>query len=197
MSTRFLFLPSAIAIVLGSLFLTSMQTASTCNLSRPVLQGDSIPNNYYISDSFFAPYSLKSSSKKNHTRTWMNPDTKGMYKTMNDIRYRYASAEQAAEDFESNLQLHSEGAQEIHPAIKIPGTSHLHIYKESKKMKELNKAFGLSDLRFYYFLFLVDNVYIKVFLSVDQSVSIKEASVFAVEAANSVQRALGNSMGSR
>jgi hypothetical protein len=178
------------ALIISYSFISKNEVAS----ERPNRQliYDSIPANYYISEDFFGPYSLKSSKKTNHMHVWNNPDTKGMYRTVNDIRYRFENADRAAADFDKNLEVYSEGGREIHPAIKISGSTHLHIYTESKKMESLLKGFGLSDTRFYYFLFLMDNVYVKVYLSVDKSISVKQASLFAIEAARSVQNATGN-----
>jgi hypothetical protein len=158
---------------------------------KPETLSDSIPDSYFISSDFFETYSLKATKKNSHMRVWDNPDKKGFYRTVNDIRFKFDNAEKAGEDFDKNLESNSEAGRELHPGIKIPGTTHLHVFKESKAMEDRLKTFGVKDVRFYYFLFLVDNVYAKVFLTVDKSISVKGASVFAAEAAKRINAALG------
>ncbi len=156
----------------------------------PKIRHDSIPDNYFIPDSFCEKFDLQLKSRYHpNMRVWFNPAKNAKYITVNDIRVGFETKGKAVKFFKKNLKSNAENALEIYPKINIPGTKDLHIFRESDAMAKANKLSNINQ-RYYFFLYLVDYVYVKVFVAASPETTLEEASVFAIEAANSVKRNL-------
>jgi len=155
------------------------------------IKHDSIAPYFFVADTFMAQNGLQLKSDENpHMRVWYNPLKTSKYKTVNDIRIGFENHKAALKFFKKNLKGNSENGTEIHPSLVIPGISDLHVYKESDQMVKDNKVSGLNQ-RYYFFLFLVDYVYVKVFVATDTSTTVEEAAVFAKEAAKTMHLVFG------
>jgi hypothetical protein len=157
--------------------------------TKDKINQDSVPQSYFIRDDFFVKYDMDQKASNNpFMHVWISPVKNSKFSTINDIRLSFANKHKALAFFKKNLAANSENATEIHPGITIQGTQELHIYKESDAMAIQNKKDGYN-LRYYFFLFLVDKVYVKVFVSANIETTVQDASIFAIEAAKTVQLA--------
>ena len=152
---------------------------------------EQIADNLFIADAFFVKYNLTLGPRTSpHIRDWSTIDRTSKIGVVDDVRWEFDNAEKAAEYHAKNLKVNSESGLEIQAKIYIPGALNLHIYRESKSITDLNKEMGI-DTKEFYFLFTIDKVVAKVFVSVNGDVSVNDASVFAIEAAKTIKKALG------
>jgi hypothetical protein len=152
---------------------------------------DSIPPNFFLPDSFLVNYNLQLKSDANpNMRVWKNPLKGSQIFILNDIRLGFKNEKKAVAFLKKNLAENSENGIEIQTGIKIPGTQELRIFRENDKVALANNKAGYN-VRCYFFLFVVDYVYVKIFLTTDSKTTVEEASVFAQEAARDLHLALG------
>jgi hypothetical protein len=151
---------------------------------------EKVSENLFIEDAFFKQFNLEPavrSSQKIHD--WTSMDENNKYAVVNDIRWEFDTHDQALDYHKKNLSVNSQKGVELHPRISIPGVEELHIYKESTSIENLNKDLGINTMEYCY-LFVVDKVVAKVWVKVNGNVRVDEASVFAREAAKTIQKAL-------
>jgi hypothetical protein len=152
---------------------------------------DKIADNLFIADAFFAKYNLTLGPQTSpHIKDWSSMDRANKFGVVDDIRWEFDDAAKAADYHAKNLKVNSESGLEIQSRIYIPGVMNLHVYRESKSITDLNKEMGI-DTKEFYFLFTIDKVVAKVFVSVNGDVSADDASVFPKEAAKTIKKALG------
>jgi hypothetical protein len=152
---------------------------------------DSIPPGYFISDTFFGRYNLVLKDAYNpNMRVWARASANGKYYTVNDIRLNFPNQRKAIKYFRKNLVINSEHAVEIHPVIIIPGVEELHVFKESDAMVKSIMAKGVN-MHYFFYLFVIDHVYAKVFVAANPETTPEEASLFAKQAAVTILKATG------
>jgi hypothetical protein len=178
-----------LSFVLFSGFISTINIQPHADFSQnklPKIKPDSIPPDYFIPDSVFTQYNMELNSKDNpNMKVWISPSKEAKFLMVNDIRIGFANRTKAKSFFRKNLKTNSENALEIHPGIEIPGTKELHIFKESDEMARADRKNGII-VHYYFFLFLVDHIYIKVFVETSPGTSVQESSLFANAAARSV-----------
>jgi hypothetical protein len=153
---------------------------------NPQVRGEgheTVSEKLFIPDAFFVKYNPR-------IHDWTNMDDNNKYGVVNDIRWEFDKAEQAMDYHKKNLSVNSQKGVELHAKIAIPGAEELHIYKEAASIEKLNKDMGINTMEYCY-LFVVNKVVAKVWVKVNGNVSVEEASLFAREAAKTIQLAIG------
>jgi len=178
--------------LLGAMFVFCFSTIAIAQKVKENSDGlETIPDNLFIPDAYFTKYKLELQERSNaHIKDWSTIDRTAKIGVVDDDRWEFKDAEEALAWHKKNLTVNSESGAEIKDRVYIPGAQDLHIYRESKSITDLNKSMGI-DSKEYYFLFAIDKVVLKVFVSVNGNVSLDDASVFAKEAARNVRNALG------
>jgi hypothetical protein len=152
---------------------------------------ETVPEKLFIDDAFFTKYKLEQAVRSNQKiHDWTSMDETNKYVVVNDIRWEFDKPEQALDYHRKNLSVNSQKGVELHPRISIAGVEELHVYKESASIENLNKDLGINTMEYCY-LFVVDRVVAKIWVKVNGNVSVEEASLFAREAAKTIQKALG------
>ncbi len=144
----------------------------------------------YISDEFCATRGLKPGQTNDVLRVWnggMNAGEK--ISRLVDIRYYFATQEEAVSYLESNIGRLSEGGDPVESKIQVPGAANLKIFDEGAAGRKMNKALGLES-HSYFFLFTVKNYVCKVFFMADKDITLGYATDFAVEAAKRLNAVL-------
>jgi len=186
-----LFRYSAVLVVSGLLLVSFSSESSTYAVKGNPDGLDKIPDNLFIPDAFFTKYNLEMAPQSNvHIKDWSTIDRTARIGVVDDVRWEFNNAEEAMAYHKKNLGVNSESGIEIHDRVYIPGAQELHIYRESKSITDLNQSMGI-DTKEFYFLFVIDKVVAKVFVTVNGDATIDDASVFAKEAAKDIRNALG------
>ena len=182
----------AVAFFVSGLFLVSFSSETRSYAVKGNPDGlDKIPDNLFIPDAFFVKYNLKMAPQSNlHIKDWSTPERTAEIGVVDDVRWEFNNADEAMAYHKKNLVVNSENGVEIKDGVYIPGAEELHIYRESKSITDLNQNMGINTKEFY-FLFVIDKVVAKVFVTVNGNVSLNDASVFAKEAAKDIRNALG------
>ena len=187
-----LYRSSAALFVISLLLFFSFSSLTVSHTPKGNPDGlETIPDNLFIPDVFFTKYKLELQERSNaHIKDWSTIDRSAKIGVVDDVRWEFKDAEEAMAWHKKNLNVNSESGTELKDKMYIPGAQDLHMYRESKSITDLNKSMGI-DSKEYYFLFAMDKVVVKVFVTVNGEVSLDEASAFAKEAAKSVRTALG------
>lgn len=179
----------SLLLIVGLLIYSNTSSYSSVPGSR-VQKRDSIPDSYFIPITFMSVFDLREQPSGNeHMHIWNSENKDAAIVKVNDIRIAFDTRAKARKFFKKHLTENSENSLEIHPGFGIPGADMLHVYKESDAMAKLNRQVNVN-LHYYFFLFLVDRVYVKVFIAASPETTIQEVKTFAVEASNDVKRNL-------
>jgi len=187
-----LYRSSAFFFISAFLLVFTLTSLSVSNVPKGNPDGlENITDNLFIPDAFFTKYKLELQERSNvHIKDWSTIDRTAKFGVVDDVRWEFKDADEAMAWHKKNLKVNSESGEELKDKMYIPGAQELHMYRESKSITDLNKSMGI-DSKEYYFLFAMDKVVVKVFVTVNGEVSLEDASVFAKEAAKSVRTALG------
>jgi hypothetical protein len=100
-----------------------------------------------------------------------------------DIRWRFKNNKEALAFHRKYINVNAEDGREIKDYhFTIPGAKELRVFRESAAITDLAKQQKM-DPSFYYYIFVVDNYVVKVFVNGKSNLSVDGASVFAKEAA--------------
>jgi hypothetical protein len=147
---------------------------------------DTLSDGMYIDSTFMMHYNLKNIPQSlKRLKAWENPqfyDSKDFIKVC-DIRWKFNSNAEAESFYTKFMAQNSENGEEITDSgIKIDGVSDLRIFREGAGMRKMINSMG-KPMNFYYFLFVVNNCVAKVFVCTKPDIKVKDACVFAYEAA--------------
>ncbi len=182
---------AAALIITGAMLVSFSSQPATYALKGNPDGLDKIPDNLFIPDAFFRKYNLQLAPQANaHIKDWSTLERTAEVGVVDDVRWEFNTAEEAMAWHKKNLTVNSENGVQINDKIYIPGAQDLHIYRESKSITDLNQSMGI-DTKEFYFLFVINKVVAKVFVTVNGNSSINDALVFAKEAAKDIQNALG------
>lgn len=147
---------------------------------------DSLGDGAYLDSVFMGQYSLTSGvTSLKSMRVWNNPsfyDSKDFIRIC-DIRWKFKSNAEAEAFHKKFIIQNAENGEEITDSrIKIDDVSDLRIFREGAGMRKMMNQVG-TPMNFYYFLFVVDKYVAKVFVCTKPNSKVKDAYVFAREAA--------------
>ena len=153
---------------------------------------DSLTQSMYFDSTFCSTYHLKNITKQfTRMNVWQNniADTEDFIRVC-DIRWRFKNHSEALTFHKKYISVNSEGGEEIKKAnISIDKITELRVFRESAEMRKMNEALG-GTMYFYYYLFVVDNVMAKVFVSSKKNITTERAAIFAKEAARRLNESL-------
>jgi hypothetical protein len=149
---------------------------------------DSVRAVFFTPESFFTAYHLKSvHSSLPNMKKWDTDDLDARINTVCDIRWEFDDNKKAMDYHRTNLIRNSENGEEIKLDLTMKGAEDVHVYNEGEAGARMLNAVGLGGkFHQYYYLFVVKNIAVKVFVMSKSEVTAKEAAVFAGEAAKTV-----------
>jgi hypothetical protein len=181
-----------IALLLNSLFLYAQNSGEA-----PLIKSRLEAPDLFISGSFFATYNLiEDNSKLNdHSVKWIKEKDKNtvLFKDVSDVRFILKDRNGADSFIQKYLTVLSEDGIEItNHNINLKNVTNLKVYNTGKKILDIYKLLK-TPVQHYYFVFSIDNVVVKQFVSTDENTTVTQASVIATEATRVVQEYLNKS----
>lgn len=134
----------------------------------------------FIKEAFFSKHGLKKGQVEKDFIVWNNEKNDKIQRVV-DIRWVFATHEEALKYHELNLKENSENGQEIMLKSTFTGVKELHVYKESKEMENMIKGMNLPQ-RQHYFIFVKDNMVYKIFVATVPSINTEDVKFIADEA---------------
>jgi hypothetical protein len=134
----------------------------------------------FIKEEFFKKHGLKKEQVEDDFIVWNNEKNDKIQRVV-DIRWVFATHEEALKYHELNLKENSENGQEIKLKSTFTGVEELHVYKESKEMENMIKSMNLPQ-RQHYFIFVKDNMVYKIFVATIPSINTEDVKFIADEA---------------
>lgn len=147
---------------------------------------DSIPKNAYIDSFFCAQYGFRKVSMGNYRMfVWQNIDKpkENDFIRLCDIRWKFKNHQEALAFHRKYLNVNAENGNQIaNYNFTIPGAEELKVFRESDAITEMVKKQNMT-LTFYYYIFVMDNYVVKVFVNGKQNLTVNDAAVFPLQAA--------------
>jgi hypothetical protein len=116
-------------------------------------------------------------------------DTPGDITRAVDIRWVFASSQEAADYLEKNLEKESEGGYQVKKTLKLPNATKIYVYREDPMTAGMYEMMGAENVHWYY-LFVIDKVVAKVF-TMGNKTSMSTSYKLALEAAKHISQKLG------
>lgn len=170
------------------LFLLIGSSAFSQTLPSPQ---DSSDRALYIDSTFFHPKGLMKGEENRLLTVWNSEsrENPGPARIV-DIRWVFDSPKDAKKWLKANLREQSEGGDPYKLKSKLKGVKNLNCFRENPKMAQFMAAMGVSQ-NYHYFIFTVDNVVVKIFVSTDTGTRTEEVMDIPREAIRRVNEALG------
>lgn len=146
-------------------------------------------NNFFIPASVCEKYKLEAANGDAWMKVYNNLADDATVQRLNDIRWQAPSKKDALTWYSNNLQMLSEGGEDITGKTKKPaGVDTWNVYEANAKMKQMMAAMGIKQKQ-YTFTFIVNKYVAKVFVGLDNKQTLADGMAIAEQAVKAVVKA--------
>ncbi|RYD81726.1 MAG: hypothetical protein EOP53_05625 [Sphingobacteriales bacterium] len=149
-------------------------------------RNDMVPADAFLDSAFCARYNMLRMSPKIVNRMVvyrnLNPQKETDAIRLCDIRWRFKNHQEALNFHRKYIKENSENGNEIKGyKFTIPGAEELRVFRESNEIADWVKSQN-TPMNFYYYIFVVNNYAVKVFVNGKTGFSLENGAAFAKQA---------------